>query len=167
MKAIVYTSGTGHTAEYANILGEKTGLPVYDLREAAKRLSNGTEIIYLGWLFANGVKGYKKAAKKYRLSAVCAVGLCDTGTMLAEVRKASSIPETTPLFTLQGGMDKTKLRGIKKLMINLLTKGLSSQKERSERDERILYLLTHDQNCVSEENIAAFAEWYHRQTQAE
>ena len=64
MKAIVYTSSTGHTTEYAKILGEKTGLPVYALNEALKQLSNGIEIIYLGWLFANGIKGYKKAAKK-------------------------------------------------------------------------------------------------------
>jgi len=45
-------------------------------------------------------------------------------------------------------------------MINMLTKGLSSRKERSENDERMLYLLTHDQNYVSEENITAFMEWY-------
>ena len=57
-------------------------------------------------------------------------------------------------------MDKSKLRGINKLMINMLTKGLSSRKERSENDERMLYLLTHDQNYVSEENITAFMEWY-------
>ena len=68
MKAIVYTSSTGHTTEYAKILGEKTGLPVYALNEALKQLSNGIEIIYLGWLFANGIKGYKKAAKKYNVS---------------------------------------------------------------------------------------------------
>lgn len=69
MQAIVYTSNTGHTAEYAKILGEKTSLPVYALSEAKKQLSSGTEIIYLGWLFANGIKGYKKAAKKYKISA--------------------------------------------------------------------------------------------------
>ena len=56
MKAIVYTSNTGHTAEYAKILCKKTGLPVYALNEAAKHISNGTEIIYLGWLFANSIK---------------------------------------------------------------------------------------------------------------
>lgn len=160
MKAIVYTSNTGHTAEYAKILGEKTGLPVYALSEVAKQLSNGTEIIYLGWLFANNIKGYKKAAKQYKISAICAVGLCDTGTALAEVRKINSISEETPLFTMQGGMDKTKLRGINKFMINMLTKGLSSQKERSENDERMLHLLKNDQNYVSEENITAFMEWY-------
>ena len=160
MKAIVYTSNAGHTAEYAEIIGKKTGLPVCSLCEKTKLPPSGTEIIYLGWLMANGVKGYKKAAKKYRISAVCAVGLCDTGTCVAEVRKASSIPDSIPVFTMQGGMDKSKLRGINKLLINMLTKGLFSQKERSETDERILYLLTHEENFVNENNVAAFMLWY-------
>ena len=160
MKAIVYTSNTGHTAEYAKILGEKTGLPVYALSEAVKQLSNGTEIIYLGWLFANNIKGYKKAAKQYKISAICAVGLCDTGTAIAEVRKVNAISEETPLFTMQGGMDKTKLHGINKVMINMLTKGMDSKKDRTEDDERMIYLLKNDQNYVSEENITAFMKWY-------
>ena len=164
MKVIVYTSNTGHTAAYSKILGAKIGLPVYALNEAAKKLQKGTEIIYLGWLFANNIKGYKKATKKYKISAICAVGLCDTGTAVAEVRKANSISEETPLFTMQGGMDKTKLRGINKFMINMLTKGLSSRKERTENDERMLKLLTHDKNYVSEENITAFMKWFNEQT---
>lgn len=57
-------------------------------------------------------------------------------------------------------MDKTKLRGFDKLMINMLTKGLASQKERTETDERMLYLLTHGENYVSEKNTASFVEWY-------
>ena len=164
MKVIVYTSNTGHTAEYSKMLGTKIGLPVYALNEAAKKLQKGTEIIYLGWLFANNIKGYKKATKKYKISAICAVGLCDTGTAVAEVRKANSISEETPLFTMQGGMDKTKLRGINKFMINMLTKGLSSRKERTENDERMLELLTHDKNYVSEENVTAFMKWFNEQT---
>ena len=164
MKVIVYTSNTGHTAEYSKMLGAKIGLPVYSLNEATKKLQKGTEIIYLGWLFANNIKGYKKATKRYKISAICAVGLCDTGTAVAEVRKANSISEETPLFTMQGGMDKTKLRGINKFMINMLTKGLSSRKERTENDERMLELLTHDKNYVSEENITAFMKWFNEQT---
>ena len=160
MKAIVYTSKYGHTAEYAEILGKLTGLPVYSLKDAEKDLENSTSIIYLGWLMASRVQGLKKAAKKFKLSAVCAVGLCDTGTLLSEVQKANALPEDFPLFTMQGGMDKAKLRGFNKLMINMLTKGHASQKERSETDERMLYLLTHSENRVSEKNTAAFTEWY-------
>ena len=160
MKAIVYTSKCGHTAEYAQILGKLTGLPVYSLQDAGKQLENGVTIIFLGWLMASRVQGLKKAAKKFNVSAVCAVGLCDTGSLLPEVKKANALPEAFPLFIIQGGVDKAKLHGFNKLMINMLIKGLESQKERDETDERMLYLLTHDENYVSEKNTASFMEWY-------
>lgn len=38
INAIVYTSNTGYTAQYARLLGEKTGMPVYSLDEAEKCL---------------------------------------------------------------------------------------------------------------------------------
>ena len=160
MKGIVYTSKCGHTAEYAQILGKLTGLPVYSLQDAGKQLENGVTIIFLGWLMASRVQGLKKAAKKFIVSAVCAVGLCDTGSLLPEVKKANALHEAFPLFTMQGGVDKAKLHGFNKLMINMLIKGLESQKERAETDERMLYLLKHDENYVSEKNTASFMEWY-------
>ena len=158
MHAIVYTSNTGHTAAYARLLGEKTGLPVYEAGD--KTLAKGTPVLYLGWLFANTVKGYKKAAKRFRVEAVCAVGLCDTGTAIPDVRKANGMPDSLPLFTLQGGMDKTKLRGINKFMIKMLTKAIGSKQDKTADDERMLYLLENDQNYVSEDHLAAFIAWY-------
>ena len=160
MKAIVYTSNAGHTAEYAKILGQKTGLPVCELNEAAKSLEKGTTVIYLGWLFANTVKGYKKAVKFFDISAVCAVGLCDTGTAIDGVRKVNSIPDVRPVFTMQGGMDKTRLHGINRFMIRMLMKMMLNKKDRTEDDERMIYLLNNDKNYVCEENTAAFMEWY-------
>ena len=160
MKAIVYTSKNGHTAEYAEILGRQTGLPVYSLKDAEKQLANGTPIIYLGWLMASRVKGLNKAKKKFKVSAVCGIGLCDTGSLLTEVRKVNTLPEDFPLFTMQGGMDKDKLKGFDKMLINMLTKGLASQKERSTTDERMLNLLTYSENFVSEKNTADFMKWY-------
>lgn len=41
MKAIVYTSNTGFTARYAEILGRQTGLEVWELSEAVKKLPKG------------------------------------------------------------------------------------------------------------------------------
>lgn len=160
IKAICYTSNTGFTEKYAKMIGDKTGLPVYSLKEAKAKLEKGAPIVYLGWLFANSVSGYKKAAKRFKVCAVCGVGLCDTGALIEEVRKATSLPGNVPLFTMQGGMDKSKLRGIKKMLINMLTKGLASQKERTEQEERMLYLLQTPINFVSEDNIRAFLEWY-------
>lgn len=158
--AIVYTSGTGHTRQYAFLLGEKTGLAFYTLEEAMSLLPAGTPVLYLGWIHASHVKGYANAVKRFTICAVCGVGLCDTGTMILEVRKATAIPEEIPLFTLQGGMDRGKLKGINKLMITMLTKGLASQKQRSEQDDRMLELLIKDANYVSEENLAGVEQWY-------
>ena len=158
--AIVYSSNTGHTRKYALLLGEQIGLPAYSLEEAGSQLSGGSPVIYLGWLHASHVKGYAKAARRFDLRAVCAVGLCDTGTLTDQVRNATYIPEGIPLFTLQGGIDRSRLKGMDKLMISMLTKGLSSQKQRSAQDERMLELLSRDESYVSLENIAEVLRWY-------
>ena len=158
--AIVYTSNTGHTRQYALLLGERLGLPVYALNEANAQLSGGSPVIYLGWLHASHVKGYSGAAKRFAVCAVCGVGLCDTVTLIYEVRQASSIPEDIPLFTLQGGIDRSRLKGMDKLMISMLTKGLASQKQRSAQDERMLELLSRDESYVSLENLSEVLRWY-------
>ena len=160
MKAIVYTSNTGYTKEYAEILSEKTSLPVYSLDKAAKNIEQGTPVIYLGWLFANSVKGYKKAAKLFDIAAVCGVGLCDTGTMVSDVRKAIALPKDIPLFTMQGGMDIGRLHGMNKFMIEMFIKRLAGKADRSQDEERALELARKGGNLVSEENTAAFMAWY-------
>ena len=160
MKAIVYTSKNGHTEEYAKILARQTGLPVYSLKDAKNQLKKGDEIIYLGWLMASKVQGLTKAKNYFKVCAVCGVGLCDTGTLLKEVRKANALSEDFPFFTMQGGIERGSLRGLDKLLINMLTKGLSAQKERTDTDERKLYLLTHNENYVSEKNTSDFMKWY-------
>ena len=158
--AIVYTSNTGHTRQYALLLGEQISLPAYSLDEANAQLPGGSPVIYLGWLHASHVKGYAKAARRFDLRAVCAVGLCDTGTLTDQVRKATSIPEGIPLFTLQGGIDRSRLKGMDKLMISMLTKGLASQKQRSAQDDRMLELLNRDGSYVSPEKLSEFLQWY-------
>lgn len=157
---IIYTSNTGHTRQYALLLGEEIGLPVYSYDEAVSQLPSGSQVIYLGWIHASHVKGYSSAAKRFSVCAVCGVGLCETGTLISEVRKATSIQEDIPLFTIQGGFDRSKLKGMDKLMISMLTKGLSAQKQRSAQDERMLELLSKDASYVSMENLAGILQWY-------
>ena len=158
--AIVYTSNTGHTRQYALLLGKETGLSTYALDEAIASLPDGSPVIYLGWIHASHVKGYARAANHFVVCAVCGVGLCDTGTLLLEVRKASDIPETMPLFTLQGGMDRSRLKGMDRLLIAMLTRGLAAQKQRSAQDQRMLELLSRDASYVRTENLAEVIRWY-------
>ena len=160
LTAIVYTYNTGHTRQYALLLGEQVGLPVYSLEEANSHLSGGSPVIYLGWIHASHVKGYSAAARRFAVCAVCGVGLCDAGTLTDQVRKATAIAEDIPLFTLQGGIDRSRLKGMDKLMISLLAKGLAAQKQRSAQDERMLELLNKDESYVSSENLAEVVQWY-------
>lgn len=151
--AIVYTSCTGHTQQYAQMLGKELDLSVYSAEEGIAQLPRGCRVIYLGWLRAGRVKGFRKAARHFHICAVCGVGMFDTGTMTDEVRKATAISPSIPLFTLQGGIDKSRLKGMNKKIIAMLIKGLSDQKQRSPQDERMLELLLTDKNYVSRENI--------------
>ncbi len=157
--AIVYTSNTGYTQRYAKMLGEKTGLRVYSLKDI-KSLEKGTVIIYLGWLFASSVKGYNKAKKRFDISAVVGIGLGDTGSQIEQVRKAIALDETIPLFTVQGGMDNDKLRGMNKFMIKMLTKSMSAKAERSDDENRMLDLIINGGDYVSEDNLSDVLNWW-------
>ena len=97
MEAILYTTNTGSAERYAKLLAQKTGLPACSLAEAKKRGFAGAEIVYLGWIMAGSVKGYAEAAKRYRVRAVCGIGMGRTGTQTESVRKKSAIPANIPL----------------------------------------------------------------------
>ncbi|MDD6261994.1 MAG: hypothetical protein PUA83_02755 [Clostridiales bacterium] len=159
-RAIVYKSNTGHTERYAGLLGDRTGLPVFSLDFAEKSLGKGEPVIFLGWLSAGNVKGYKKAAEKFRVCAVCGVGLCDTGTLLDNVRKTTKIPPECPVFTVQGGLDREKLRGGKRAVINLLTRAMRSKKDKTLEERRMTELLIKGGDFVCAENLSAVLEWY-------
>ena len=164
VNAIVYTSNTGYTAQYAGLLGKRTGLPVYSLDEAGTKLPAGNCVIYLGWLMAGKVQGYAKAAKRYRIAAVCGVGMGANGSQLADVRKANSLGDELPLFTLQGGFDMGNLKGIYKLMMQVMAKtmgkSLANKQDRTAEEDQMLRLLTQGGSCVSEENLQQVLDWF-------
>lgn len=74
MMIIVYKSNTGYTEQYAKLLGDALDMPSYSLEKVPK-CHKGGEVIYLGWLFAGNIVGYKKAAKLYKVRCVCGVGM--------------------------------------------------------------------------------------------
>ena len=141
MKAIIYTSNAGSTVQYAQLLADELHLPVYSAKEAKKKVPAHSEIIYLGWIMAGGIKGYKDMVKKYNVRAVCAVGMSRTGTQTEEVRTKNSIPKSIPLFTLQGNFDLEKLHGVYKMTMNMMVKtaGKSlAEKKRSHNRKKMI-----------------------------
>ena len=167
MNAIIYTTNTGSTERYAKLLTQKTGLPAYSLAEAKKQVLAGAEVIYLGWIMAGSVKGYAEAAKRYRVRAVCAVGMGQTGTQTDSVRKKSGIPADIPLFTLQGNFDVKKLHGIYRPMMEIMVKtagkGLAEKSDRTPEEDDMLDMMLHGGERVKEENLDAVLDWYSAQ----
>ena len=162
-KVILYTSNTGFTAQYAALLSEQTDLPCFSLK-AAGHIQPGTPILYLGWLMAGNVQGYKEAAKKYTICAVCGVGMGATGSQIADVRKTNALPDEMPVFVLQGGFDRKRLHGIYKLMMtvmkNTVGKSLARKPDRTPDEDTMLDLLENGGSRVSPENLSSLLDWY-------
>jgi hypothetical protein len=164
MNAIIYTTNTGSAERYAELLAQKTGLPVYSLAEARNAVSTGAEVIYLGWIMAGAVKGYAEAAKRYRVRAVCAVGMGRTGTQADSVRKKTAVPTGIPVFTLQGNFDVKKLHGVYRpmmeLMVKTVGKGLAEKADRTPEEDDMLDMMRCGGERVKEENLSAVLDWY-------
>ena len=162
VQAIVYTSNTGSTGQYARLLGQETGLPVCSLEEAKKALKSGTQILYLGWVMAGGIQGYADAARLYRIPMVCAVGMEPAGKE-RELRENNSIPKDTALYALQGGYSPDRLRGIQKLMMRMITgsmaKKLAAKADRTPEEDNLLDLMQRGGSRVSLENLAEPLRW--------
>ena len=158
--AIVYTSNTGNTEKYAQMLAEKIDLPVYSINEAKKDLPKRAEIIYLGWLMAGKIKDLSKARRRYKIKAVGAVGLGAVGTLAESLRKSNHICPCIKLFELQGGMDHAKLKGIYKTMIETLIKMLSKKKNRTADEDVMLEMIRSGGDFTKEENLDAIVNWY-------
>ena len=165
MKAIIYTSNTGSTARYAKMRANELNLPVYSAEDAKREVPAGAEIIYLGWIMAGGIKGYSQAAKRYRVCAVCGVGMGQSGTQIEEIRLKNKISNDIPAFTLQGNFDLKKLHGVYRFMMNIMVKtagkALANKADRTPEEDDMLNMLAGDGNRVQIENLKPVIDWYH------
>ncbi len=164
MEAIIYTTNTGSAEQYAKMLAEETELPVFSMKKAKSKVEEGSEVIYLGWIMAAQVKGYKNVAKKYKIRAVCAVGMERTGTRTEEIREKTCVPAEVPLFTLQGNFNVKKLHGLYRLMMNMMVKmvinQLEAKAERTQQENEMLEIMLHGSENVRKENLAEVISWY-------
>ena len=117
-------SNTGHTKKYAELLSKELAMPSYSLEEA--KLKKNEEIIYLSWICAGIIKKLNKANKKYKIKCIGMVGAYpQTEKYIKELQTANGL--TVPSFYLRGGIDYSKLKGIKKLIVKLVGKTIPKE----------------------------------------
>lgn len=166
LSAIVYESNSGYTKKYAEILSRETGIPVYSRENAKSLIAENSEIIYMGWLMAGSIKGYKAASPLYKIKAVCAVGMAvPSEKYVDEILQRHKI-KNTEIFYLQGGFNFNKLHGIYKLMMRMMAKiiGSSVEKKAEKTEEEIimLKLINDGGDFVTKENLNPVIEWYQK-----
>jgi len=163
LNAIVYTSNAGHTKAYAELLGKETALPVYECKDALKILPRGSRVIYLGWLMGGTVKGYKRAAARFDVSAVCAVGMSGSDSQSADIRRINRLEDSLPVFCLQGGFEMDKLSGIYRMMMQLMKKGLgkklAEKPHKTPEEEEMLLLINVGEDRVSSRRLERVVAW--------
>lgn len=127
---ILYGSQYGTTKRYADELSRLTGLPALSYEKAVD-LAGCEQIVYLGGLYAGGVKGLKQTAKKFpagvRLILVT-VGLADVQDEqnIENIRRSvrrqlpAEVLQNAALFHLRGGIDYGKLSLPHRAMMTLL-----------------------------------------------
>lgn len=160
---IVYTSETGHTKQYAEILSNATNLPFYSLNEVPA-LHKGSDIIYLGWLFANSIKGLGIARKKYNVRAVIASGMSpDTPELEKLLKEKAKLPESIQFFYVQGGYDYNKLTGLNHFLMSIQNKNILKRYEGKSEEEKqsdsVYKMVTQGYSVVSEEKLKPAIEW--------
>lgn len=152
MDAVIYESNTGSTERYARILAEKLGKPAYSAKEAAAKVAKGADIIYIGWVMANQICGLKKAVRRWNVKAAGAVGLYPMSETNTNILIAKNKPDF-PLFYLRGGLDYSKLKGMKKKLILMIRDNLA--RENDPENAELIKVLTDGGDFVSEENLTA------------
>lgn len=152
--AIVYTSATGFTAQYAALLSHQTGLPLFRLEEQNK-LPRNAPVLYLGWLRAGRVVGLRKARGRMAVTGVCAVGMAPT-VEVDKLRRDNQL-EHIPLFFLRGGYAPARVRGINKLMMAAMEKVLSGKSGPQSRDA--LNAIRRGADWVSQAQLEPVLDW--------
>ena len=149
IKSIVYKSNTGHTKQYAEMLGDSLKVPVFELKEAKSKLSENDEIVFLGWVCATKIQGLSKI-KKYNVKCIGAVGAYPTEKNYIEsLRQANKV--NVELFYLRGGLNFNKLTGLKKKVLQFV--GNMIEKENNAENQEMIKLFKNGANYVSEENL--------------
>lgn len=127
---ILYGSEYGTTRRYAEKLSQLTGLPALDYRQA-RDLDGCQRVVYLGGLYAGGVKGLKQTVRRLPAGVellLATVGLADVTdpenvrNIQNSVRRQlpAALWERTTLFHLRGGINYSKLNFPHKTMMTLL-----------------------------------------------
>lgn len=163
MKAIVYNSNTGFTAEYAKLLSKATGIRAYSWKEAKSQLPKDTPVLFLGWVMANKLPEIQNVTRRFYIRAIGAVGLNQNEYVEQSIRSENGVPASIPVFLLPGGLDKSKLGLYHRLLLKIVELNVKQRIRKAVRpsEETALFLqqLTGGCNLVDAAHLESLIDW--------
>lgn len=168
IQAIVYTSQTGYTQRYAQLLAEKTGVPAYSAKEARGKLPSKAEIFYMGWLLAGTVKGIQSAMDRYTIRGAAIVGISPQGNgdLWTEARINGGCSDSGGrLFYLQGGYAPEKLGFIHRMMMKSMAGSVVRQvaakgDKATDQERQMAEVFQHGGDFVRPEALDEIVQWF-------
>ena len=168
IQAIVYTSQTGYTQRYAQLLAEKTGVPAYSAKEARGKLPSKAEIFYMGWLLAGTVRGIQSAMDRYTIRGAAIVGISPQGNgdLWTEARINGGCSDSGGrLFYLQGGYAPEKLGFFYRMMMKPMAGSVIRQVQArgeaaTDQERRMAEIFQHGGDFVREEALDEIVRWF-------
>lgn len=155
IKAIIYQSKTGHTKEYAENLSKELKLPCYSIKDAKQKVNKQEEIIYLSWIRATSLVGYKKINKKYKICCIGAIGAYPkSDEYTKQLKEYNHI--TQELFYLRGGINYEKLNKLYQKVLKLVGKAITLE---NPRDKEMSHLFEKGGNFVNSKQLKPMIEY--------
>lgn len=155
---IVYTSKTGFTKRYADLLAEKTGLLAYPAKKVPRELEE-EDILYLGWMKVGKVQGLNRINRE-KIRAVCGSGTGQTAEPDPETVIARNGLEKTPFFYLRGGcFPLKKQKGLDKLMLTAFVRMLKSREPQDSKTDEAIRIIVEGFDGVKAENLEPVLQW--------
>lgn len=163
IRGIIYTSNTGYTEEYAELLSQASGLPAYPL-DGRIPFQKGEPVFYMGWLRAGYIVGLSRAQKDFDVEGICGVGISPADAEQSDkLRRLYSMPQDAGVFYLQGGLDMKKLTGMNKILMlpvtAMMRRPLQIKGQRTPQEEKMLRTLTHGGSFVCPEALTPIVNW--------
>ena len=153
-KIVVYQSGTGFTAKYANWIAEELGCEAKEYKKVkTDELAAYDTVVYGGWIMANMVYGYDKIkALKLKNVIVFGVGMSVPSEEVATKIAAQNEIEQEKLFYFEGGYNPKKVGFLKKMMMNMIKKSIEQKIDKTEDDIHMLETFK-GADCTNRESI--------------
>jgi len=165
--AVIYTSQTGFTKQYAEWIAEDVQGDCMTVAEAEKKdLSGYDAIVFGGWCFAGSIKKldwFKKKAAQWadKKKVVYAVGASplENPELQEGLRKNFTDEEWAQIsvFYCPGGLCYEKMSGVSRVMMKMFVRMLA--KNKSEKEQAMAKMLSKSYDISDRKYIAPMVEY--------